>query len=229
MDFNFDSNDLRSFGQVSQGVEIVLRGDPGSGPTPTPAPAAITITLPTAVFDPSVASTTNITLPVTTTQMDPGPNPSPGDPGYIAFQGDFTFDSSVVTFQSPIVQPAGLTGANWNVSANIISSGPGTTKILRVSAFSLDSTPLSGSGTLYNLIFRRVSSISGNTSPLTWRPIPDDFELIDQELNAFSPSQNNGLITITGTGPTQRRLSLRQPQRRLSSRRPRHHPRRSVL
>ena len=167
------------------------------------------MTLPTAGFDISVASTTKIILPVTTTQIDafpnPGPNPTPnpGDPGYVGFQGDFRFDSAVVTFQSPFVQAAGLTATNWNVSGNIINSGPGTTKVLRVSAFSLDFTPLSGSGTLFNLIFRRVSFVSGNTSKLNWQPPPDNnFQFIYDQLNTVSPGQNNGLITITGATPT---------------------------
>ena len=114
----------------------------------------IKVTLPTANFDNSVSSTTNIILPVTTTQIDsfpnPGPNPTPnpGDPGYIGFQADFSFDSTIVTFQAPMVQPVGLTATNWNVSAGILGTGP--IKILRVSAFSLDFTPLSGSGTSRN-------------------------------------------------------------------------------
>jgi hypothetical protein len=34
----------------------------------------------------------------------------------VGFQGDFTFNERVVTFQSEPVQNAGLTGGNWNVS-----------------------------------------------------------------------------------------------------------------
>ena len=54
------------------------------------------------------------------------------------------------------VRPAGLTASNWNVSANII--GTGTIKTLRISAYSNTFTPLNGSGTLFELIMRRVSS-----------------------------------------------------------------------
>jgi hypothetical protein len=42
-----------------------------------------------------------------------------GGLNYVGFQGDFTFDSAVVTFATPQVQGAGLTGTNWNVSSNI--------------------------------------------------------------------------------------------------------------
>ena len=38
----------------------------------------------------------------------------------VGFQGDFTFDERVVTFQSEPVQKAGITGGNWNVSGNVL-------------------------------------------------------------------------------------------------------------
>ena len=86
---------------------------------------------------------------------------------YVGFQGDFTFDSAVVTFLTASPGPtqgAGLTGVNWNVSGNILNSGPGTTKTLRISAFSNDFTPLNGMGTLFNLRMLRVSNTPGDTS-----------------------------------------------------------------
>ena len=43
----------------------------------------------------------------------------------VGFQGDFTFDERVVTFQSEPVQKAGITGGNWNVSGNVLP-GSGT-------------------------------------------------------------------------------------------------------
>ena len=43
----------------------------------------------------------------------------------VGFQGDFTFDERVVTFQSEPVQKAGITGGNWNVSGNVLP-GNGT-------------------------------------------------------------------------------------------------------
>jgi len=126
---------------------------------------------------------------------------------YTGFQGDFTFDSAVVNFspQNAPAQAAGLTSTSsgWTVGSNVINSGPGTIKTLRISAFSNDGiTPLNGSGTLFNLRMVRVSNTPGTTSPMTWRPFPNDFEFIDGDLVSHSPSQNNGLITITGPSPT---------------------------
>ena len=66
----------------------------------------------------------------------------------VGFQGDLTFDERVVTFQSEPVQAAGLTGTNWNVTGNVLA-GAGPIRTLRVSAYSNDFTPLSGSGTLF--------------------------------------------------------------------------------
>ena len=66
----------------------------------------------------------------------------------VGFQGDLTFDERVVSFQSPPVQNAGLTGGNWNVTGNVLP-GAGPIRTLRVSAYSNDFTPLSGSGTLF--------------------------------------------------------------------------------
>ena len=106
---------------------------------------------------------------------------------YVGFQGDFTYDSAVVSFSTPQVQKAGLTAGNWNVSANIFNSGPGTIKTLRVSAFSNDFTPLSGSGTLFELRMLRVSSTPGATSPLVWAPPPNEFFYIDDNLATIRP------------------------------------------
>jgi hypothetical protein len=122
---------------------------------------------------------------------------------YIGFQGDLVFDSAVA-IPSPTVAPvipAGLTASGWTVSGIIINSGPGTLKTLRISGFSNDGvTPLSGAGTLLLINWKRVSTNPGDSTSLTWPPYPNDFEYIDLNLNAISPSQNNGLITITTEG-----------------------------
>src|SRR5438552_18186784 len=97
---------------------------------------------------------------------------------------------------------AGLTAVNWNVSGNVLNSGPGTFKNLRVSAFSNDFTPLNGSGLLYNVRMLRVSNNPGDMSTLAWQPAPDNFIFIDDNLNVHTPAQTNGLITITGIPPT---------------------------
>ena len=49
----------------------------------------------------------------------------------VGFQGDFTFDERVVTFQSEPVQKAGITGGNWNVSGNVLP-GAGPIRTLRI-------------------------------------------------------------------------------------------------
>src|SRR5262245_16860047 len=68
----------------------------------------------------------------------------------VAFQGDFTFDSTIVSFQSPPVSKAGMTDGNWNVTGNVLP-GTGPIRTLRVSAFVQDGfSPLSGTGILYN-------------------------------------------------------------------------------
>jgi hypothetical protein len=63
----------------------------------------------------------------------------------IGFQGDLTFDERAITFQSEPVSKGGLTEGNWNVSGNVLP-GVGPIRTLRVSAYSNDFTPLSGSG-----------------------------------------------------------------------------------
>jgi len=156
-------------------------------PTPTPTPVLVaTVTLPTATV---LTSATNFTQPVVTSAVNAGDN-------LIGFQGDFTFDETVVTFQNPPVSNSGLSGGNWNVTGNVIP-GAGPIRTLRVSAFSNDFTPLSGSGTLYTLNMTRVSSTPGATSPLVWKTAPDNFFFIDVDLGTHAPgSTPPGSITI---------------------------------
>jgi hypothetical protein len=99
----------------------------------------------------------------------------------VGFQGDLTFDERVVTFQSEPVQAAGLTGTNWNVTGNVLA-GAGPIRTLRVSAYSNDFTPLSGSGTLFELRMRRVRPGAQSTQ-LIWAAPPDDLIFIDADLN----------------------------------------------
>ena len=108
----------------------------------------------------------------------------------VGFQGDFTFDERVVTFQSEPVQKAGITGGNWNVSGNVLP-GTGPIRTLRISAYSNDFTPLSGSGTLFELRMRTVSDsalrIPNSAFPLVWAAPPDGFIFIDADLNTQKP------------------------------------------
>jgi hypothetical protein len=135
---------------------------------------------------------TNFSQPVATTTINSSDN-------LVGFQGDFTFDETVVTFQNPPVSGTALTGTNWNVSGNVLP-GSGPIRTLRISAFSNDFTPLSGSGTLFNLNMTRVSSTPGANTALTWAASPNDFIFIDADLNSHSPcSIPPGSITIQAT------------------------------
>ena len=103
----------------------------------------------------------------------------------VGFQGDFTFDERVITFRDPPVQKAGITAGNWNVSGNILP-GPGPIRTLRISAFSNDFRPLSGSGTLFELRMTR-SGIPGQRTELIWRPPPNNFIFIGRDLEIQTP------------------------------------------
>jgi hypothetical protein len=134
-----------------------------------------------AVGLPEVAvdrSKSNFTAAVTTTAID-AKNKLGG------FQGDFTFDERVVNFQSEPVSKAGITAGNWNVSGNVLP-GAGPIRTLRISAYSNDFTPLSGSGTLFELKMTRVSKAAQGT-PLFWAAPPDQFIFIDADLNTQKP------------------------------------------
>ena len=116
----------------------------------------------------------------------------------IGFQGDFTFDERVVTFQSEPVQKAGITGGNWNVSGNVLP-GPGPIRTLRVLGYSNDGiTPLSGSGTLFELRMSRVSKAAQGTQ-LIWAAPPDQFIFIDADLKTQKPGNAApGSVTPSG-------------------------------
>src|ERR1044071_3349869 len=162
--------------------------------TPTPSAAPVTMSLPTDAFDTSVPIGTVIIEPVVATNIDAGLN-------YVGFQGDFTFDETVVALSNPPMQKAGLTGGNWNVTGSVLP-GPGPIRTARVSAFSNDFTPLSGAGTLYQLRMLRVSSTPGASKLLSWAASPDNFFFIDSDLSTHDATQDDGLITITGPTPT---------------------------
>ncbi len=162
---------------------------PTASPTPTPSatPAVAAVMLPIGTVNTSV---TNFVQTVTTTNI-------PASSSFVGFQGDFSFDSAVVSFQAAGTSGAGLTSTNWNVSSNILNIGPGTIKALRVSAFSNDFTPLSGSGVLFNLNMVRISSSPGANTPLIWQADPNNFQFISDLLETSNPgSTPNGSITI---------------------------------
>ena len=151
----------------------------------------LTETLPVKTISTTVPVATNLTAPVVTTNMNPFHY-------FVGFQGDFVYNSNIIQFQTPFVLPAGLTATNWNVSANILNGTGPTARILRISAFSLDFTPLNGCGVLFNLQFRRVSTTNNATTALTWQPTPDNFFFISADLTTHDPfSTPPGSITIT--------------------------------
>jgi subtilisin-like proprotein convertase family protein len=158
-------------------------------PTPTTPPALVAmVSLPTAIIDISVS---DVTQPVATSAIDAADN-------LIGFQGDFTFDETVVTFQGSPVSNAGLTSGDWNVSGTVLP-GAGPIRTLHLSAFSNDSTPLSGAGTLFNLNLTRVSSTAGASTALNWAVSPDSFVFINALLDTHAPgSTPPGSITIQG-------------------------------
>jgi hypothetical protein len=105
----------------------------------------------------------------------------------------FTFDERVVTFQSEPVQDAGLTAGDWNVSGDVLP-GAGPIRTLRISAYSNDSTPLSGSG----MRMTRVSKAAQGTQ-LIWAAPPDQFIFIDADLNTQKPGNvAPGSVTQSG-------------------------------
>ena len=134
-------------------------------------------------------SKTEIIAPVTTTAID-------GKNNLVGFQGDFTFDERVVSFQSPPVQRGGMTAGNWNVSGNVLP-GNGPIRTVRISAFSSDFAPLNGSGTLFELKMTRVSKTAQST-PLKWEAAPNHFYFIGADLNTQKPfDATSGNVTLT--------------------------------
>src|SRR5204862_2120366 len=101
----------------------------------------------------------------------------------------------------PRIQKSVLTVRNWNVTGNVINTGPGTIKVIRISAFSNDFIPLSGSGSLLEIRPFRAGT-GGASTQLTWEPAPDNFIFIDDNLDTHTPTQTNGFVTITANGPS---------------------------
>ena len=133
------------------------------------------VALPDVVVD---QSRTNVIAAVKTSAID-------SKNKLVGFQGDFTFDERVVTFQSEPVRKAGITGGNWNVAGNVLP-GTGPIRTLRISAYSNDFKPLSGSGTLFELEMIKVNKTTQSTQ-LIWAASPDHFIFIDADLKTQKP------------------------------------------
>jgi hypothetical protein len=171
--------------QTGQNFATVVFGDvatpfafPREGEPPPNEPIIdndTTVTLPD--ISPNQAKTTS-TAPVKASQIDAKSN-------IVGFQGDFTFDERVVTFDSNPVQPAGLTARNWNVAGNVLP-GNGPIRTLRISAYSNDFKSLDGIGTLFNLRIVHVNKAAGS-SRLVWAAPPDNFVFINSDLEMQRP------------------------------------------
>jgi hypothetical protein len=159
---------------AGDGTSLSALSGLNTGAGEVPATVA-TLSLPNVAV---AAFVTNFALQVTTTTIEAKSN-------LVGFQGDFTFDERVVTFQSEPVQNAGITGGNWNVSGNVLP-GAGPIRTLRISAYSNDFKPLAGSGTLFELRMTRVSQAAQGTQ-LLWAAPPDQFIFIDADLNTQKP------------------------------------------
>jgi len=167
---------------------ITLHAQSSDGASSREIPSTVArLSLPDVAADQSM---TNFTAAVTTSAIN-------GKNKLVGFQGDFTFDERVITFQSPPVQKAGITGGNWNVSGNVLP-GAGPIRTLRISAYSNDFVPLNGSGTLFELRMSKVSKAAPNT-PLLWAAPPDHFFFIDADLNTQKPATAApGSVTTSG-------------------------------
>jgi len=184
--------DTLVFGDVASGfVELVEDPSPAApddsrSASELPAPVAA-VALPEVAVDSFV---TDFIVPVTASTIN-------ADHNLVGFQGDLTFDERVVTFQDQPLQKAGITGGNWNVSGNVLP-GTGPIRTLRISAYSLDFAPLSGSGTLFELRMNKMNTAAQGTQ-LLWAAPPDQFIFIDADLNPQEPvSAAPGSITPSG-------------------------------
>ena len=173
--------------QTAQNYDALVLGDVASGFVHRPeggndmrsgevAATVAAVALPEVAVD---QSKSNFIAAVRTSEID-------AKNRLVGFQGDFTFDERVLTFQSEPVQKSGLTGGNWNVSGNVLA-GTGPIRTLRVSAFSNDFAPLSGTGTLFELKMSRVSSTPGASTQLVWAAPPNQFIFIDADLKTQTP------------------------------------------
>jgi hypothetical protein len=172
--------DTLVFGDVAANFVFGPEGGPGDSAGDSSAinelvPVVATVELPNALVD--VLANEFVTA-VVTSNIDPKDN-------LIGFQGDFTFDSTAIGFESEPVEKAGLTSGNWTVAGAVLD-GPGPIKTLRISAFSNDFVPLSGSGALFHLRMVRMSK-SGEVTQLFWAQPPDHFIFIDVDLKMHKP------------------------------------------
>ena len=140
--------------QTAQNYDTLVFGDiasafvenaTGDGETVGEVPATVAaIALPKVALDQSKG---DFIAAVTTSAID-------AKNKLVGFQGDFTFDERVITFQNQPVQKARITGGNWNVSGEC-SAWSGTNSDAADLGLSNDSRR-SRVGTLFELRMTRV-------------------------------------------------------------------------
>jgi len=169
---------------------VYREGGEGTEP-PAPSGAVAAVVLPEVSVD---LSASNFTVEVTATNINPADR-------LVGFQGDVTFDERVITFEDEPIQGAGLTADNWTLSANILP-GEGPIRTLRISAYSNDLVPLSGSGTLFELKMIRANSVAGASTELNWLNAPHEFIFIDADLETQQPGEATpGLVILEHQNP----------------------------
>ena len=105
----------------------------------------------------------------------------------------------MVTFPNLAGIKGWLDRRQLSVSGNILP-GPGPIRTLRISAFSSDFTPLSGSGTLVRSEHDQGKQHTLRARHWSGTPHPDDFIFIDANLETYGPgSTPPGSITNPGT------------------------------
>jgi hypothetical protein len=146
-----------------------------------PSPVA-SITLPDQAV---TADRGDFSLPVTVSKIVPGTNGN-----LQAFQGDFIYDSSVISFQdNNSVTPGPVmtnNGGQWSLMANPnLTHTDATMKTLRVTAFCLNNVGLATEGASSNVLFmlnvKRVGK-AGTSTAMTWGSQPEKhFRFFDVE------------------------------------------------
>lgn len=112
--------------------------------------------------------------------------------GIISWQFDLLYNPAIITPQVSPIDTAGTLGSGFAVTVNALTPG-----LLKVVLFS--STPISGSGTLFNFKFTAVGS-NGQTSPLTWQ------NFMFNEGNPSNVAANGSVRLIAG--PTASGVSI---------------------
>lgn len=152
-----------------------------------PTPVA-RVTLP----DQAIAASRGVFIvPVTVSKIDPAVHGN-----LQAFQGDFTYDSSIISFQSNPVTAGSVminNGGQWSLMANPnLTQTNATLKTLRITAFCLNNVGLATNGaasdTLFTLNLVRVGKAGTETAMIWSSPPNGHFRFFDTEGFARVPS-----------------------------------------